>query len=414
MSKIIAAGRLAVPTTTPGSTFNYTWANPNGSGSTLRYNRIAPYNLVYGFNISQELINAGWNGVDPVVWTIEGYQSIYRQAVQGIGYNSATYYNRSTIYIDGATYNGITPSFAGGLEIETGDYVYIFGQGGQGSNYVTSTTTTRGGGSAIHTLISFTLNAGQYNFILGGGGAGGPVNFAERDTVSSKRGSSTTYDNVFICGGAGGGGHTHGPSTLNDNTVGTSMGALSTTDSYQSTYTSWANSDTQHYGSANGLGGQQGGGGAIALWRRYPEFSATTQTLWGGGGGHYTGVTALGTYSTNAQGLTGPNGSSVSAGRGSNYSWSGFNASAVNNSLDDNISLGGGGGGGFGSPGGSGRSYSYNGLSSSVGTAYTYSGGTAGYAIFKQAGASVTYDGRTPTTSASANLSTVVYMRGFY
>lgn len=415
MSKIIAAGRLAVPTTTPGSTFNYTWANPNGSTSTTRYNRISTSNLSYGFHLTQELINAGWNGTDPVVWTIEGYQSIYRPAVSGQNYNTATYYNRSTIYIDAATYGGVTPTFSGGLEIETGDYVFIYGQGGQGSTYNTQTTNTRGGGSAIHTLISFTLNAGQFNCILGGGGAGGPVNFAEQDTVRTKRGTSTSYDNVFVCGGAGAGGHTQTASTLNNDTTGYSMGALSTTNSLQSSYTSWASTDSQHYGSANGLGGQQGGGGAIALWRRYPEFSATTQTLWGGGGGHYTGVTtAIGTYSTNTQGVTGPNGSSVSAGRGSNYAWSAFGAGAVNNALDDNISLGGGGGGGFGRAGASGGLYSYNSLSSSIGTGYTYSGGQAGYAIYKQAGATVTFDGRTPSTAVNPTLNTAIYMRGYY
>lgn len=414
MSKIIAAGRLAVPTTTPGSTFNYTWANPNGSSSTTRYNRIAPSNLIYGFHLTQELINAGWNGIDPVVWTIEGYQSIYRQAVRGNGYNSANHLSRSTIYIDGSAYGGVTPTFSGGLEIETGDYVYIYGQGGQGSNYTTSTSTTRGGGSAIHTLISFTLNAGQYNFILGGGGAGGPVNYADRDTISTKRGSSTTYDNVFVCGGAGGGGHTNAVSTLNDNTMGTSMGALSTTDTLQSTYTSWASSNSQHYASANGLGGQQGGGGAVALWRRYPEFSASTQHIWGGGGGHYSGVTALGTYSSSPQGISGGTGSSVSAGRGTNYPSNGTQASAVTNGTDDTIALGGGGGGGFGRTGAAGRLYTYFTLSSGTGQAYTYSGGSAGRAIYKQSGATVTYSGRTPTTSGISNLSTVIYMRGAY
>lgn len=273
------------------------------------FNKIISSNT-QNYNLRNDAITAGWNGITPLVATVTVNSGIYvwSDSTATAGFDTGSIPVGSTVNI---TNNG-----------------YIIGKGGRGAGANpaggTTTTAAENGGPAMN--ISYPVSITNNNYIAGGGGGGG----------------GSRLDAGYVVGGGGGAGGGQGGANriLSVTYAGAGGGGLGAsgsngTERFYDTGSSGVELNTNGAGGGRILPGTGGGAGGV-----FYGIGVTSEPRGGGaggGGGYSYWQNDVGSNGTDVGGTggasntAGDNGAAGSGGRG-----------------------GGGGGGGWGASGGSG------------------------------------------------------------
>ena len=258
-----AINNLTVPSSGQVSLSNY-----YGTGRVFQYTISGS---MQELNITSSwLTSVGWNGVMPVLITIQAGRYLWSNSTSTAG---------------------LTISYPITLE----NYGYIIGKGGNGGNGGTSYTAGSAGGPALHASVSgITITNNSGAFIAGGGGGGGGSGNAE----------GVGYANHGASGGGGAGGGNGGSCGFIG--AGGSGGAIGQTG---------ANGATRNneYFLIAAIGGGAGGGGGMQ-WDYFEGAGA-------GGGRILAGTGGAGAYRDVVSPLGGAGGSAGSVGGAGRSIW---------------------------------------------------------------------------------------------